>query len=411
MNGRLILKNLYKIVHQHYALNIQDFDLQVDDDFWTNDETIEELKIHPTIVIIPKIQQLLDVFRENKIGAVFMTDEFASLSRVELLDFSQQEFRKRNRAFSYSDAQFGYLSLKKFLRTSPMSSIDHTSQDYRTLIDYIATSVSNGEILKVTDFLNHIQNSHEDWGILVHKFAHTHHSLSIYSYIYYKELLQGGKIDLDQRLDYTLLHGATTTFSGATKYEQYFEVYDIINELNHATDLITRFLKLYHILEYLVYRAELVKLEVKARINRSFIREIHGFTGKSQSDKELEVLKRNMKIIFANEISAGSFNINPLTPDEATFLRNYWNIDIPTTTNQFNHLEPSNIANLIYRIRNSIVHNKESEFHITTTNPDDYLDAIPLIGRFIQILEKQIFDKISSNASSISYQSQHIELY
>ena len=46
MTGREILKNLYKLIHQHYALGIAVFDLQVDDGFWSNDETIDKLKGH-----------------------------------------------------------------------------------------------------------------------------------------------------------------------------------------------------------------------------------------------------------------------------------------------------------------------------------------------------------------------------
>lgn len=410
MIGSLILKKLYTLLHQHYLLGIPDFDLQVDEDYWNNDETVKELKNHSSIVALPKIFELLDAFKEAKTGSAFLADEYIPLYNVELIDFSQTEFRKRNRAFSYSDLQFGYLALKKLLKTNPLNTIDPFSQDYRTLIDYIATAISNGENFKITNLLDHIQNSHEDWGILVHKFVHQNNSLSIYSYIYYKELLQGGKIELDQRLTYTLAHGATTTFSGVTKYHQYFEVFDIINELNQTNETITRFLKLYHILEYLVYRAELVKLEVKARVNRTFIREIHGFTGKGQSDKEFEVLKRGFKEIFQAEIAAGAFQLNPLSQQEGTFLKSYWGIDI-SATNQFKNKEVNQIALLIYRIRNSIVHNKESEFHITTSNPDDYMDVIDLIKRFIKILEKQVFDKLSSDAVSISYQNQHIELY
>ena len=408
MTGVEILKNLYKLVHQHYALDIADFDLQVDDNFWNNDEIIEELKGHASIITLPKILEILDAFKEIKTGAAFLVDEYVPLNNVELLDFSQPDFRKRNRAFSFSDLQFGYLSMKKLLKINPLSAIDSTS--YRTLIDYIATVISNGENIKITNLLNHIQNSHEDWGVLVHKFAHAHSSLSIYCYIYYKELLQGGKIDLDQRLTYTFAHGATTTFSGETKYQQYFEVFDIINELNHANETITRFLKLYHILEYLVYRAELVKLEVKARVNRTFIREIHSFAGKGQSDKELEVFKRSFREIFQSELAEGVFQLNPLTEKAGAFLKSYWGLNI-SKTNIISHTDGNQIAQLIYRIRNSIVHNKESEFHLTTSNPDDYVDVIDLIKKFIQILEKQVFDKISSDAASISYQNQHIELY
>ncbi len=410
MIGSVMLKNLYKLIHQHYALNIADFDFQVDDNFWNNDEIIDELISHPTIIALPSILHLLEAFREAKTGTIFLADEYIPQSNVELLDFSQADFKKRNRAFSYSDTQFGYLALKKLYKISPLSSINSTSQDYRTLIDYIATAITNGEDIKVTDLLNHIENLNEDWGILVHKFTHMHNSLSIYSYVYYKELLQGGRIELDTRLEYSLSHGATTVFSGTTKYEQYFEVFDIINELNNSIDIITRFLKLYHILEYLVYRAELVQIEIKARVNRTFIREIHGFTGKGQSDKEFEVFKKNFKKIFEAEIAAGEFELNPLTPQEGVFLKSYWGIDI-SPINRFNHTDGNSISTLIYRLRNSIVHNKESEFHITTTNPDDYTDVIGLINRFIQKLEKQVFDKISSNADEIRYRNKHIELY
>jgi hypothetical protein len=410
MTGREILKTLYKLIHQHYALGIPEFDLQVDDGFWSNDEIINELKGHASIIALPKIFELLDAFKEVKTGAAILADEYVPLNNVELLDLSQPDYIKRNRAFSFSDLEFGYLSLKKLHKINPLSAIDSASQDYKTLIDYIATAISNAENIKITNLLNHIQNSHEDWGILVHKFPHAHDSLSIYSYIYYKELLQGGKIDLDHRLSYTLVHGATITFSDATKYEQYFEVFDIINELNHANETITRFLKLYHILEYLVYRAELVKLEVKARVNRTFIREIHGFTGKGQSEKEFAVFKRSFTEIFQAELAAGAFDLNPLTPQEGTFLKSYWGVEI-TDANCLNHTNGNQIAQLIYRIRNSIVHNKESEFHITITNPDDYMDVIDLMKRFIQKLERQVFDKISSDAASISYQSQNIKLY
>ena len=154
----------------------------------------------------------------------------------------------------------------------------------------------------------------------------------------------------------------------------------------------------------------LVKLEVKARVNRTFIREIHSFTGKGQSDKELEVFKRSFREIFQSELAEGVFQLNPLTEKAGAFLKSYWGLNI-SKTNIISHTDGNQIAQLIYRIRNSIVHNKESEFHLTTSNPDDYVDVIDLIKKFIQILEKQVFDKISSDAASISYQNQHIELY
>lgn len=411
MTGKEILKNFYKLIHQHYHLTIADFELQVDDDFWTNDETIEQLRGDATLIALPKIHELLEAFTEAKTGSDYLVDEYLPLEKVELIDFAHNDFKKRNRAFSYSDGEFGYLALSKLLMINPLSSIDETSQDYRTLVDFISTAVVNTEHNKITTLLSHIEAANENWGILIHKIVHHQTSLSIYSYLYYRELLQGGKIDLNPNLNFTPAHGATAALRPNTRYEQYFEVFDIINELNHASDTITRFLKLYHIIEYLVYRRELVEIEQKARNNRTFIREIHSFTGKGQSDSELNILKKNFKKIFEADIQADAFQINPLTPEEGDFLRTYWGIDVPLPGNRFNQRDVVSITNLIYRIRNSIVHNKESEFHITTSNPEDYDNVLNLIKRFITILEKQLLDKISDDVPVISYQNQHIELY
>jgi hypothetical protein len=405
MIGTEILQNLYKLIHQHYVLGIQDFDDQVDL-FWTNDQVIDGLQAHAIIIAKPKVYELLDAFRVAKIGSDYLDNQFIPLTNIELIDFSTAGFLKRNRAFSYSDNEFGYLALKKLAKINPLSTIDIDPSAYRTLIDYISTALSNGENAKVTDLLTLIENESELSGILVRKIAEANSPLSIYSYLYYQDLLHGSKIDLDPRLNYSMSHGATATLSNGTKYEQYFEVFDIINELNHAADAITRFLKLYHIIEYLAYRRELVELEDKARNNRTFIREIHSLTGKGDSsNKELEVLKRNFKKIFSVEIAGSLFNIAPLTQPERNFLEKYWGIS------GFSNTEPGHIATLIYRIRNSIVHNKESEFHITTTNPDEYNDVLGLIKKIIQLLEKRILDKISVDDPLISYQSQYIELY
>lgn len=408
MTGREILLRFYKLVHDHYALAIPDFDNQLLVD--SNDVIVDNIRATPTIVAKPKIHDILNVFKESKIGSDYLDDEFDVLEDVKIIDFSLAEFQKRNRAFSYSDTEFGYLSLVKLSKISPLSSISSTSTEYRTLIDFISTAIEKGEDIKVTTLLDLIENSDLNSGLLVHKIVPTNSDLSTYSYLYYKELLQGGEIELDSDLMYSGIHGATATLRPTTRYEQYFELYDIINELNLAKDIITRFLKLYHMIEYLVYRRELVELEQKARTNRTFIREIHSFTGKSQSDSELNVLKRNFKKIFDAEIAANGFDINPLTVQAASFLRTYWAINVDAT-NWLNCTDVTNVVNLIYRIRNSIVHNKESEFHITTSNPDEYAEVIALLKKIIEILERQVLDKISSDDVMISYQNNHIELY
>ncbi len=209
--------------------------------------------------------------------------------------------------------------------------------------------------------------------------------------------MQGGQISLDPSLNYIIHHGRTLVFNDSIIYQQYFELYDIINEVNHSNEVITRFLKVYHMLEYLVYRVELVKIEAKARLNRTFIREIHSLTGKSSS--ESDILKRNFPVIFGSEISSGQFNLGPISPRQAAFMKSRMDLD------PYSPLVPGHVVKLIYTLRNSIVHNKESEFHMTTTNPEEYDEIIPLLKVLIDILESLIFTKISEDFVSIKYLS------
>lgn len=407
MTGYDILKEFYKLVHGHYNLAIDDFDTEVDEDYWQNDDIINYLSgaLQP---LHSPLNELINAFRTSKIGDAFLADEYTALENVEILDFTQDDFRKRNRPFSYSDPQFGYMALSKLLRINPISTISETSQEYRTLLDFICTAIIKAEHVKVVDLLGYIKSADFSRGILVHKIAHNSSALSIYSYLYYKELLQGNTIEMDPSLNYSIVHGVGATLIDEIDYQQYFELFDIVNEVNHASDVITRFLKIYHMIEYLIYRKELVIIELKARTNRTFIREIH--TLSNQGNKELEILKRNFKKIFGAEVTAGVFDINPLNQDQATFIRDYWNITVPAN-NVFNHTEVSRIAELIYMIRNSIVHNKESEFHITTSNPEDYQVVLPVIKTLMGLLETEVLKKIALNDASISYPRANIALY
>jgi hypothetical protein len=400
--GKETVKELLKFVHTHYALTIPDFDDSIDNDLLSTDQAISDLKLEATVPLV--IKQLLDCLLEINLSPQFMIDQFPVGTRIEIVDFNTGDYRKRNRPFSISDVQFGYLSSKYLLEPNPISTIVSDSEGYRTLIDYLGSAIILPEHNLLRDFISVLETNDTTKGLLVHKFAHIHPSPAIYSYLFFQKLSQGGKIDIDQTLFYTGNHGAIVTLNNVV-YQQYFELFDIINEVNHSTEIITRFLKVYHMLEYLVYRVELVKVEEKARLNRTFIREIHGLAGKGSAEKEFEIFKKNFPKIFNAEIVAGYFNLGVLSPDQITFLKNKIGLDPYTPTDK------EKVCRLIYILRNSIVHNKESEFHMTTTNPDEYIDMIPLLNVLIEKLERLIIDKIAADVPSISYQNRAIELY
>lgn len=400
--GREIVKELLKFVHSHYALTIPDFNDSIDNDLLSTDQAISDLKLEGTVPLV--IKYLLDSLQEINLSSQFMIDQFTVGTRIEIVDFNTGEYRKRNRPFSISDIQFGYLSSKYLLKPNPISTIVSDSEGYRTLIDFLGSAIILPELNLLRDFISILENNDTAKGLLVHKFAHAHPSPAIYSYLFFQKLIQGGKIDIDQTLFYTRNHGAIITLNNVV-YQQYFELFDIINEVNHSTEIITRFLKVYHMLEYLVYRVELVKVEEKARLNRTFIREIHGLAGKGSAEKEFEIFKKNFPKIFNAEIVAGYFDLGVLSQNQIVFLKNKIGLNPYTPTDK------EKVCRLIYILRNSIVHNKESEFHMTTTNPDEYIDMIPVLNILIEKLERLIIDKIAADVPSISYQNRVIELY
>lgn len=400
--GKEIVTQILKHIHLHYAVAVPDFDEELDENLTTTNEAIATLKLQPGIP--PRIKEFLDCLLEENLSSQFMNDPFFLANRVEIIDFASPDFIKRNRPFSYSDSSFGYLSLSKLLRAVPLSSISADHEGYRALIDFTGSALNiHGGTAKLTAFLNYLVANDINKGVLVCKSATIDTSLRIYSFLYFQTLVNGGKIDIDSNLAYSGSHAVTVAYAGRA-YEQYFELYDIMNEVNHASEIVTRFLKVYHLLEYLVYRAELVKIEIKARVNRSFIREIHGLAGKGVPDKELPLLQKNFATIFATELTANDFAL-VLTPDQATFFQNYFD------TQNYVGNNATIVSKLIYKIRNSIVHNKESEFHITTTNPDAYAVIIPPLIQLITKLERAVYRKVDMNFNLISYHSNAIQLY
>lgn len=403
MTGEEILKFFLKEVHNHFGLGIPDYDDLVDID--GIDVGIDTI----SVMLGPNTSAFIENFKEVNVGPDYLDNAFVPAIDQHVLDFNNVAFLKRHRAFSFSDSEFGFLSFKKLFETNPLSDLHSQQTDFKVVLDYISNALSNGNVSEVTSLLDNIESQNIEIGILVEWTVSPSTLLSTYSYIYYQELLSGRTIKLDSVLDYNLSHGAVTSFGHAINYEQYFEIFDIVNELNHAKDLLTRYLKLYHIIEYLMYRLRLVKIEVKARTNRTFIREIHSLIGQKTNEKEM--LMNYLDEVFLTELTTNYFDLGALTQDQCDFFFNNWGVKYNKTTRKINSESKLAIASLIYGIRNSIVHNKESEFHLTTSNPAEYSIVIPVIKIFMQKLEKATLDKISANIPKLSYGSPNIQLF
>lgn len=192
-------------------------------------------------------------------------------------------------------------------------------------------------------------------------------------------------------------------------YKEFYDIYDVFNDWLHATDILTAFIKMYQIAEYMIYRSQMVEIVNRANIKQSFLRETKNLSAK--------YVKSERDTIIAN--FSKLFNSFSLDPREVTaswsFVDQYFGeanggghyLD---TTKPQNNIDKG-VARFIYDTRCAIVHNKESEFHIQYNNYEDYKDIVPLMRSINNIMAKKILEIINSLTPSIHYQSQKLDLY
>lgn len=149
-------------------------------------------------------------------------------------------------------------------------------------------------------------------------------------------------------------------------YKEFYDIYDVFNDWLHATDILTAFIKMYQIAEYMIYRSQMVEIVNRANIKQSFLRETKNLSAK--------YVKSERDTIIAN--FSKLFNSFSLDPREVTaswsFVDQYFGeanggghyLD---TTKPQNNIDKG-VARFIYDTRCAIVHNKESEFHIQYNN-------------------------------------------
>ena len=401
MKGLKAINEFFKIVHQKYSLRIPNFYTDVDDGLLTFDDIIDEFKKKSRYNTLRNIPLLLEIFREGYFNTDFLTNPFVPYRKSEIINFSESDFKKRNRSFYFFDDNFGYFSFKKtFDEGFLQNSFSHQGAAIYNLHHFISSCIVLKQYDEIKELLDGIEQGKRDMGLLLQKRNQKRDSIFVYSFIYFQFLCNGGIVELDNKLKYDVAATYIPSYLKTNKYNQFFEIFDVMNEVNLTKDIISRFLKVYHILEYLSYRVKLVDIEIKARERRTFIREITSL----KSDKEESYIIGCFKTAFDRRIVELRSKLR-ISNQLKEYIQKQFGVPVST----FNSVEY--LPKLIYRLRNSIVHNKESEFHITTSNPEEYQKIIELIKRLVVNLEELFYKSINEAQPEISYRSNVIELF
>ncbi len=124
-----------------------------------------------------------------------------------------------------------------------------------------------------------------------------------------------------------------------------------------------------------------------------------------------------LKELFLNDIESLKNKFTKIDPTVTAFIRKYWmhdsknpylqSTDAATPKSAIN----SKIATFIYDVRCAIVHNKESEFHITYSNVDKYRCLLPLMKEILSQMPGIVMRCLNKNNVGIAYSVPDLKLY
>ena len=244
----------------------------------------------------------------------------------------------------------------------------------------------------------------------------------IYCYNYLK-IVNEARFEVPELLKIT--NGIISTslqYNDTAKYEQFLDVSDVLNEVKHADDALTRFLKVYQVLEQLAYRKEFIKLiKEHEDHHHPIVRSIQSVTDsfkKNEKDIFKQLFKEEFKELYnIIDVPDGCHkytNVDPTCLNLASRnkIQDLYNIQADGSRPDKPYYTPTQMADIVYQIRCSIVHNKETELHFTYNNISDYKDIINLINTLSIKLSEMIVSLINDGANTpLTYTNKTLTLY
>ncbi|MBB6128634.1 hypothetical protein [Mucilaginibacter lappiensis] len=173
--------------------------------------------------------------------------------------------------------------------------------------------------------------------------------------------------------------------NSSLQYQQFSESLHILSEYNHQKDILDKYLRIYHLIENFMFKYPVVSLE-RSHAGTAFsirdFRVLYGKVDKSESTALKELFEAVMDLDFdpAAGVKFQKATYDAWTAIVPALIADKLKIDkllelINVTTAKGNAILydsitkeedfPAFFAKLVYGFRNSIVHNRETEFHLT----------------------------------------------
>ena len=220
------------------------------------------------------------------------------------------------------------------------------------------------------------------------------------------------------------------------EYQQFNDTLFILSEYNYESDILNKYLRIYHIIENFMYKFPLVKLEREHRGAVFSMRDFQRIFDKISSS-EITSLTNLITRICQEDYAPGTkfsrfilnkwMELHPTKiPDKARVdsllkrMRITKKLKNELKDLEFGYLNTENInkyASLIfYSFRNSLVHNRETEFHLThetfLNHPDIGNTAKVLLEEFlIPVLEEIVFFLITKENEIVWFENPSLTLF
>lgn len=397
-------------------LEIFDSDLELSFDTDVLNIFIENVK--PNIPENNSVSYLIDTIeRLSNDSTINLSDDistYISLNKVELSYLSRKKNTKfRIRNFTLASPIGAIIPISYIENQTPYKipkpEKDKIERKIREIIlHYSMHSISQSEFSSffqkiIRNTKNTVIAAYDISGI---DFVH------LYSKSYFLYLLKGyktlfpNKVVHNYHVDSSLI---AAVGSSTNDFTQFFEIYDVMDEYHHASDILVKYLKLYQIIEYLITRTLLVKIQKNSSNQNLFLREMTSLSKFDDFDKN------NFKIVFkTNETDLGNWFKGKLNGNQK-LKETVESILFPNETKTVNTGDINAcynaLLNLIYKIRNTIVHNKESEIHLTIHNIQLRNELLKLVKDLLLKLENILFKKVVNFEEVITYNGKNLALY
>lgn len=235
----------------------------------------------------------------------------------------------------------------------------------------------------------------------------------LYSFAFAASIQNKDAIAVHPRLlvDLSKLKLSSFTYNKNVVYQQYYDIFDALNDWLHSKDILSAFLNLYQVTEFLIYRYQMSKIVKVSTVKQSFLREIKSMNKKFEG-RERDTVTSSIPKLFPG-LSASVAHIRRAE----LFIKTYYE---PTNSGARGYLNDTitgdqlqnAFAKFIYDTRCAIVHNKEAEFHISYNNYEAYKSIIPLMKDIHDSLADKIWSLINNPAADVSYAPHRkIDLY